>query len=296
MHVAITGSSGLVGTALRAALLERGDSYVRLVRHAPRAEDEVQWSPSEGEVDDSGLTGVDAVIHLAGENIAGGRWNSERKRRIRQSRVNGTEAIAAAVARLPQRPALVSASAVGYYGDRGDEVLVEDSAPGDDFLSEVCVAWEASADAAREAGARVVHPRLGMVLDGDGGALAKMLPAFKLGGGGPLGPGTQWVSWIAIDDLVRLLIASAEDAAYEGPINAVAPGVLRQKDFAKTLGDALNRPAIVPAPRFALRAALGEMADALLLVSQRVSPAATTAAGFTFETPRLEGALARVLS
>jgi hypothetical protein len=236
------------------------------------------------------------VVHLAGENIAAGRWTPARKEAIRRSRVDGTRLLAGALARLDRKPrVLVSASAVGFYGDRGDEPLTEASAPGSGFLAEVCLAWEAATAPARDAGVRVVTPRLGMVLARDGGALAKMLPPFRLGLGGVIGSGRQWVSWIALPDLVAALrhLLARDDLA--GPINAVAPEPITNREFTKTLGRVLRRPTLFPLPASLVRLLLGEMGEAALLGSTRALPAGLQASGFRFSTPELEGALKAVL-
>ncbi len=292
MKIAITGSSGLVGTALAKALEARGDVVLRLVRREARGPGEVRWSPSTREVDVAGLTGVDAIVHLAGENIADGRWTDARKRSIRDSRVDGTHAVARAVAALGTRPALISASAIGIYGDRGDEALTEQAPPGSGFLAEVCVAWEAAADEARAAGARVVHPRIGIVLARDGGALAKMALPFKLGVGGVLGDGRQYMSWVHLDDVVAMLVRAIDDATIVGAFNAVT-GAVTNAEFTKALGRALHRPTFLPVPRFAAKLAFGsELADEALLASAKVVPERLRALGFEWRFAELDRALA----
>jgi len=294
--IAISGASGLVGTALARALQSGGHRVVRLVRRPPGA-DEVRWDPAGGTIDAAGLEGVDGVVHLAGESIADGRWTSARKRRIRDSRVEGTRLLAGALGRLARKPAvLVSASAIGIYGDRGDEELDEASAPGRGFLADVGRAWEAATADAATAGIRVVLPRLGIVLAPDGGALAKMLPPFRLGLGGPLGPGTQWMSWITLEDTVRVLLAALERPALSGPVNATAPAPVTNAEFTRLLAAAVHRPAIFPVPALALEVLFGEMAREALLASQRVIPRRLTAAGFVFEDPVLGPALRRIVS
>ena len=297
MKIAITGASGLVGGALRSALSQDGHELVRLVRHAPRGPDELRWDVRAGELAPDELADVDALIHLAGENIAGGRWSEERKRRIRQSRADGTALVAKALAALSpdRRPAtLISASAVGYYGDRGDEVLSEESAPGEDFLAEVCQVWEAAAEPARAAGVRVVHPRLGVVLAAEGGALEKMRLPFSLGAGGPTGDGSQFMSWVHLADVVGIVRFALAHETLAGPINAVAPKAPRNREFTTALGRAMHRPALIPTPTFALRALFGEMADATLLASQNCVPAVLLREGYTWKYPELEGALASI--
>jgi hypothetical protein len=294
--IAISGASGLVGTAVARALQSGGQRVVRLVRRPPGA-GEVRWDPAGGTIDAAGLEGVDGVVHLAGESIADGRWTSARKRRIRDSRVEGTRLLAGALGRLTRKPAvLVSASAIGIYGDRGDEELDEASATGQGFLADVGRAWEAATADAAAAGIRVVLPRLGIVLAPDGGALAKMLPPFRLGLGGPLGPGTQWMSWITLEDTVRVLLAALEQPALSGPVNAVAPAPVTNAEFTRLLAAAVHRPAIFPVPALALEVLFGEMAREALLASQRVLPRKLTAAGFGFEDPVLGPALRRVVS
>ncbi len=299
--VAVTGSTGLVGAALTVALARGGHRVVRLVRsgtatQAP-GEHTVRWDPDRGTIDAAGLEGVDAVVHLAGESIASGRWTAAKRRRIRDSRVGATRVLAEALAGLERPPAtLVAASAVGYYGDRGDEVLREESPPGGGFLADVCREWEAAAAPAARRGLRVVHMRIGMVLAATGGALAALLPPFRLGLGGPVGSGRQWMSWISLDDLVRAILHALATASLAGPINAVAPAPVTNREFARTLGRVLRRPAVLPLPAGAARLLLGRMADELLLASARVVPARLEAAGFTFGDATLERALRRLLA
>jgi hypothetical protein len=268
---------------------------IRLVRRVP-GPDEVRWDPAGGSIERAGLEGVDGVVHLAGESIASGPWTSARKRRIRDSRVEGTRLLADALVRLERRPAvLVSASAVGIYGHRGDEVLEESAAPGTGFLAEVGQAWEAATIPARESGIRVVLPRLGIVLSPSGGALARLIPLFRLGLGGRLGRGTQWMSWITLDDVVRVLIAALERPDLSGPLNTVAPGPVTNADFTRQLAAAVRRPACLDAPAPILELLLGEMAREVLLASQRVVPRALLDAGFDFGDPMLGPALGRIV-
>lgn len=301
MKIIVTGSTGLIGSALVASLLARGDEVTCLVREkrdAPRADGtrEVLWSPDRGELNAAELEGHDAAIHLAGDPIAEGRWTDEKKRRIRESRVQGTTLLAETLARLSAPPrTLLTASAVGYYGDRGEEVLTEASAPGADFLSGVCREWEASAEAAKAAGIRVVHLRFGVVLSGAGGALAKMLTPFKLGAGGKIGSGRQYMSWIALDDAVGAILHALAHEELAGAANVVAPRAVTNAEFTKTLGSVLGRPTIFAMPAFAARLAFGEMADAALLASQRAEPAQLKATNYEFKYPELEGALRHVL-
>ena len=294
--VAVTGSRGLVGSALAPALAAAGHRVLRLVRGgaaAPAVGARVaHWDPESGALDSSALAGVDAVVRLAGESVAGGRWTEAKKRRIRSSRVDGTRGLAASLARLERPPrVLVSASAVGYYGDRGAELLREGSAPGTGFLAEVCQEWETATEPAARARIRVVRLRIGMVVSRRGGALAAMLTPFRLGAGGPVGGGAQWVSWIAIDDLVAAILHALDTASLAGAVNAVAPEPVQNRELARTLGRVLGRPALLPLPAFAARLLLGQMADELLLASARVEPARLQATGFAFRHPTLEDAL-----
>ena len=302
MKIILSGASGLVGSALVPSLLAAGHQVTKLVRRAaqqPQQADaqEVEWNPAAAELDAARLVGHDAAVHLSGEPIAGGRWTDEKKRRIRASRVESTRLLAETLARLETRPhTLVCASAIGYYGDRGAELLTEESATGSGFLAEVCREWEAAATAARAAGIRVVHLRFGVVLSGAGGALAQMLTPFKLGIGGPLGSGRQYMSWLTRDDAVGMIEYALTNENLTGPVNAVAPEPVTNSVFAKTLGRVLSRPALLPMPAFALRLTLGrEMADALLLGSTRVEPARLKATGYQFKHPQLEGALRHAL-
>jgi uncharacterized protein (TIGR01777 family) len=297
MKVLVTGASGLVGSALVPFLTTGGHQVTRLVRSRPRADAaEVQWDPLTGSVDAAALEGLDAVVHLAGENIAAGRWTAEQKARIRDSRVKGTKTLCEALAGLSQPPSvLISASAIGYYGDRGEEVMHEDSAPGTGFLAEVCRAWEEATEPARQKGIRVVHARIGVVLSAAGGALAKMLTPFKLGAGGVVGSGTQYMSWVSLDDVVGAIHHVLCIDTLRGPVNLVAPHPATNYEFTKTLGQVLGRPTFFPLPAFAARVVFGEMADALLLASTRVVPTQLLATGYAFRHPDLAGALRHVL-
>jgi uncharacterized protein (TIGR01777 family) len=297
MHVLVTGSTGLVGSALLPALTHSGHRVTRLVRSQPRSgEAAVRWDPAAGTVDVAGLVGLDAVVHLAGENIASARWTPEQKAKIRDSRVKGTQLLCQSLAQLAQPPkVLVCASAIGYYGDRGAEVLREDSAPGSGFLAEVCRAWEAATEPAAQKGIRVVRLRIGLVLSATGGALKKMLPPFRMGLGGKIGSGQQYMSWIDLDDLVGAILHALTTEPLAGPVNGVAPNPVTNLEFTKTLGRVLGRPTLFPMPAFAARLAFGEMADALLLASTRVVPTRLSATGFTFRYPQLESALRHVL-
>jgi uncharacterized protein (TIGR01777 family) len=297
MNILVTGASGLIGTALGPSLTSRGHEVTRLVRgQSPSEGKSARWDPMAGSIDASALAGVDAVVHLAGENIAE-RWTAAKKARIRDSRVKGTQLLCETLTRLPSPPkVLVSASAIGYYGDRGEETLTDDSPPGRGFLPEVCRAWEAAAEPARQQGIRVVHLRLGVVLSAAGGALAKMLPLFRLGLGGVLGSGRQYMSWIALDDVVGAIQHAIVTDALQGPTNAVAPNAVTNQEFTKTLGKVLGRPTAIPLPAFGARLMFGEMADELLLASARVQPTKLLASGYQFRYPELEDALRHVLA
>ena len=296
MNVLVTGSTGLIGSAVAKTLAGDGHQVRRLRRAPAPAPDTTSWNPADGTFAPGALDGIEAVVHLAGENIAGGRWTDARKARIRDSRVDGTRRLCAALAELESPPrVLVAASAIGYYGDRGDELLDESSAPGAGFLPDVSREWEAAAEAARSAGIRLVHLRIGIVLSRNGGALGQMLLPFRLGVGGVLGSGDQYMSWISISDVVGIVRYALADAALSGPVNAVAPQAVTNREFTRALGTVLRRPTILPAPAFAMRFALGEMADALLLASTRVDPAALRGTAFAFQHPELEGALRHVL-
>jgi uncharacterized protein (TIGR01777 family) len=297
MKVAVTGASGLVGSALVPFLTTGGHEVVRLVRRRPRGGDEIGWDPAGGDIDGAALEGVDGVIHLSGENLAGGRWTEARKARLRDSRIDTTRLLARTLAGLERPPrVLVSASAVGYYGSRGDSWLDEDAPPGDDFLARLCQDWEAAAAPATDAGIRVAHPRLGVVLSPEGGALGKMLLPFKAGLGGVVGPGTQHMSWVALDDVVGTLHHALVHDGLAGPFNLVSPEPVTNREFTKTLGNVLGRPTLAPVPAFALRLALGEeMANSTLLASQRAKPERLIASGYTFRFPNLEDALRHVL-
>ena len=300
MRVAVTGSTGLIGRALVERLESGGHQLVRVVRPGgsqgldPTMS--VAWNPTVSRIDAEGLEGLDAVVHLAGEPIAARRWSPGQKERIAQSRVHPTALLAQALARLDAPPAvLISASAIGYYGDRGDEELDESSSGGDDFLARVCRDWEAAAEPARAAGIRVAHPRTGVVLSRSGGALAEMLPFFRLGIGGRIGSGRQQMSWISLHDEVEALMWLLE-ADVEGPVNLTAPEPVTNREFTAALGRALRRPAVLPTPKPALWAKLGrELAEALLYSSARVAPAALLRGGFTFAHPDIATALAAVL-
>jgi uncharacterized protein len=293
MNILLTGSSGLVGRALADRLGRESHRVIRLVRQSQAAsKDRRCWEPAAGRLEPSAVQDVDVVIHLAGENIAAGRWTSAQKARIRDSRVVATRLLCETMARSDTRPKLlISASAIGWYGDRGEEDLDEQSAPGAGFLADVCRHWEAATQPAVDAGVRTVNLRIGMVLSAAGGALAKMLPLFRLGLGGCLGSGRQYMSWITLEDLSRAAMFLLERPEIAGPVNATSPNPVTNREFTKALGQVLRRPTLLPAPAFALRMAMGEMADALLLASARVLPRRLQAGGFAFEYPDLSGAL-----
>lgn len=299
MKVIVTGASGLVGRQLVPALKNEGHEVVRLVRdHRKTGPGAAFWDPRTGSIDAAALTGCEAAINLAGESIAAGRWNENRKRSIRESRLDATSTIAKTFATLEPRPRLiVNASAIGYYGNRGDEWLDETSRSGSgDYLSSVCRDWEAATEPARAAGVRVVKTRFGVILSKEGGALATMLTPFKLGLGGVVGSGRQYMSWIAIDDVVGAILHSINHAELAGPVNVVAPQPVTNAEFTKTLGRVLSRPTIFPMPAFAAKLAFGQMGDELLLGGQRVKPARLAETGYVFRYPELEAALRHVLA
>ena len=292
MKIAVAGSSGFIGRALVPFLAAQGHLVQRLVREPVGEAETIGWNPLSGEVEWEKLDGVEAVVNLAGANLAAGRWTPERKEEIVRSRVEATRTLVAIMTRMNHRPRVfVCASAVGFYGDRGDEVLTETSAGGNGFLAELCRLWEDEARGAEVVGIRPVMPRLGVVLGRDGGALAKMLPVFRAGLGGRLGNGRQWISWIAMEDLLGVFGRALADTRLSGPVNAVAPQAVRNAEFSRTLARAFGRWAVLPAPAPVLRMVLGEMADAALLASARVSPQKLLAAGFAFAQPDLADAL-----
>lgn len=293
MQIIISGASGLIGTALTTRLQDRHD--IVPLRRGGRS-DGIGWDPDGGTLDPTALSGADAVVHLAGTGIADRRWSAAVKQSIRDSRVRGTGLLARSMAAAETPPpVLVCASAIGYYGDRGDTVLDEDSSAGEGFLSDVCAEWEAAAQPARDAGIRVVHLRIGVVLTAAGGALAQMLPPFKMGVGGVIGSGQQYMSWIALDDLTALFAYAIESPDLAGAVNAVAPTPVTNREFTKALGQALGRPTVFPLPGVVARLMFGEMADALLLASTRVVPARLGRTDFTFTHERLDTALSAAL-
>lgn len=296
MRVAITGSHGLIGSALVEHLLTVGHQPVRVVRGDPGPAD-LAWNPAAGTIDLDTLAGVDAVVNLAGEPIGVGRWTADKKHRIRESRVEGTSLLARSMASLDHGPkVLLNASAVGFYGDRGDEVLDEDSSSGDGFLAAITRDWEAATAPATDGGVRVVRLRNGIVLSADGGAMGPILRVFRLGLGGKLASGHQWWSWIAIDDVMGLLMHALDNPAVEGALNVTAPNPVTNGEFTRSLGDVLGRPTLLPAPSFGLKLVMGgERTEEMLLSSQRVLPAKALDTGFQFAHPVLGEALRSVL-
>jgi uncharacterized protein (TIGR01777 family) len=292
MNILISGSTGLIGSELGSFLSRNKHRVIRLVRHAPSGPDQISWDPAKGILDAQSLEGLDAVVHLAGENIASGRWTEKKKRRIRESRINGTRLLAHSLSRLFDPPqVLVSNSAIGYYGDRGDEQLNEESAPGDGFLPDLCRDWESATEAAVIRGIRVVIPRVGIVLSPAGGAMARMLPIFRLGLGGRIGSGRQYMSWVTLDDLVGAIHHSILTPSLHGPVNAVSPIPVTNAEFSQALGRALSRPARFALPAPAARIAFGQMADEALLASTRAAPVRLVRSGYRFLFPQLDGAL-----
>jgi len=294
--IAMTGASGMVGAALSAFLTTGGHRVLKLVRGKPTGADEVAWDPAGGPWDASPLESIDAVIHLAGENIAGRRWSEAHKRRVLESRTVGTKSLIDALATLKQRPkTFLCASAIGYYGASRAEAVTEDAAPGDDFMADVCRKWEDASAAAAALGMRVAQLRIGVVLSPSGGALQKMLPAFQFGVGGPVGKGTQTMSWVSLDDVLYAIHFLVMHGTASGAFNLTAPNPATSASFARTLGAVLGRPSILPLPAFAVRAAFGEMGEALLLGSIEARPTRLEALGFRFEYPTLDGALRHTL-
>ncbi len=295
-RVLIAGASGLLGRSLAALLETQGHEVVRLVRRPAAGAHEISWNPAAGELDPAAIEGVDAIVNLAGENVGAGRWTEKRRTAILRSRVDATRTLVVALQKMRRKPeVMVSASAVGYYGERGDEVLTEASAIGHGFLAEVCLAWETHAEGAARAGVRAVMLRLGVVLTPAGGALAKLLPAFHLGLGGRVGDGRQWMSWVGGEDAVGAIYHAIVEPRCRGAMNTVAPGVVTNADFTTTLGRVLGRPTVLPVPAAALRVVLGEMADGTLLASTKAVPRQLEQTGYAFRAPTLAGALRREL-
>lgn len=293
-RVLVSGASGLIGAALLPLLKTAGFEVVRLVRRPASSPDEIQWDPARPLSPDT-LPGFDAVVHLAGESVSS-RWSEEKKAAIRNSRVEGTKSLAQGLARTSHRPRLlITASAIGYYGDRGDEVLTEESSSGQGFLAEVCREWEVATRPAQDAGIRTAHMRTGVVLSSKGGALQKLLPPFRMGVGGRLGTGRQWMSWIHVQDLVAAVLHLMKQGPLDGPVNMVAPQPVTNAEFTRTLGTVLSRPTVFPVPAFVIQAIFGQMAREVLLSSQRVQPTKLTTSGFTFQYPGLRLAVESLL-
>jgi uncharacterized protein (TIGR01777 family) len=297
MNVVIAGASGLIGSALSRALRDEGHRVRRLVRRAAERENEIAWNPARRELDPQALTAADAIVNLAGESLADGRWTARRRERILRSRTDSTRTLVSALEKLERRPAvLLNASAVGFYGDRGDEVVDESSPVGVGFLPEVCRAWETCAAGAAALGVRVVLLRFGVVLARQGGALAKMLPVFRAGLGGRLGNGRQWMSWIGLDDAVGAIRHALRDERCRGPVNVVAPAPVRNAEFTTALGRALHRPTVLQVPAVVLHAVFGRMADEALLASTRAIPQKLLETGYTFRMATVGPALRAILA
>ena len=295
MKVAITGSSGLIGSSLVSFLSKKGVTVSKILRENPE-DNKISWKPEGGDWDSAFAGGIDGIVHLAGENVASGRWTKAKKEKIRNSRIEGTKRLCEHILKLPTPPSvLVCASAIGYYGNRGVEFLNEGSSRGSGFLPDVCLGWEEAAESVSKAGIRVVNVRFGIVLSKDGGALAKMMTPFKIGMGGKIGSGTQYMSWVAMDDVTGAIYHTLITESLKGPVNVTAPNPVTNKEFTNTLGEVLKRPAVVPIPAFAAKLAFGEMANDLLLASTKVAPKRLSDSGYKFQYPELENALKHVL-
>jgi len=295
MKVAITGSSGLIGTSLVSFLSEKSVTVSKILRENPK-DDNISWKPEDGDWNSAFTGGVDGIVHLAGENIASGKWTRKKKEKIRNSRIEGTKKLCEHILKLPTPPSvLVCASAIGYYGNRGVEFLNEGSSRGSGFLPDVCLGWEEAAESVSKAGVRVVSVRFGIVLSKDGGALAKMMTPFKMGMGGKIGSGAQYMSWVAMDDVTGAIYHTLVTGSLKGPVNVTAPNPVTNKEFTNTLGEVLKRPAVVPMPAFAAKLAFGEMANDLLLASTKVAPKRLSDSGYKFQYPELENALRHIL-
>jgi uncharacterized protein len=295
MKVAVTGSSGLIGSSLVSYLSKKDIVVSKILRENPE-DDDISWKPENGDWDSDFTGGVDGIVHLAGENVASGRWTKAKKEKIRNSRIEGTKRLCEHILKLPTPPSvLVCASAIGYYGNRGVEFLNEGSSRGSGFLPDVCLGWEEAAESVSKAGIRVVNVRFGIALSKDGGALAKMMTPFKIGMGGKIGSGTQYMSWIAMDDVTGAIYHTLTTDSLNGPVNLTAPNPVTNKEFTTTLGEVLKRPAVVPIPAFAAKLAFGEMANDLLLASTKVAPKRLSDSGYKFQYPELEPALKHVL-
>jgi len=297
MRVLITGASGLVGRELQKSFAAKGYDMLLASRSEPADEQHIQWTVEEGFTEPEKLEGLDAVVHLAGENVSGLRWTDEKKRAIRDSRVLGTRNVVAAISRLKDKPKVfVASSAIGFYGERGDEEITESSAAGDNFLAEVSKAWESESRRAEDAGIRTVVLRTGIVLTKEGGALGTMLTPFKLGVGGVIGSGKQWMSWISMEDHIAVINYVIENENIRGAVNSVSPNPVTNEEFTKTLGDVLYRPTFLPLPEFAVSMVFGEMGDALLLASTKVLPKRLEDAGFHFKYPQLKPAIENAIA
>jgi len=298
MRILITGASGLVGKELQKSFAEKGYEMLLASRSEPKDDKHIQWTIEEGFSEPEKLEGIDVVVHLAGENVSGGiRWTDEKKKAIRDSRVLGTRNIVDAISKLKKKPhTFIASSAIGFYGERGDEEVTESSAAGDNFLAGVCKEWEAESRRAEDAGIRTVLLRTGIVLSKDGGALATMLTPFKLGVGGVVGSGKQWMSWISLDDEIAVINFAIENENIRGAVNAVSPNPATNEEFTKTLGEVLYRPTFIPLPEFAVSMIFGEMGDALLLASTKVMPKRLEDAGFEFKHPNLKEAVEKAVS
>ena len=296
MRVMVAGSSGLIGAALVKRLLDDGNEVSRLVRRAPASDDEVQWNPADGSIDAAALAGVDAVVHLGGASIAGKRWNAEYKREIRDSRIDSTRLLSETIAQLTPKPAVfLCASALGYYGDRADEILTENSPKGDGFLADITAEWEDATAPASDAGIRVCNMRIGVVLSEAGEMPGSMVKPFKLGLGGKLGSGKQYMSWVHLDDVVSAFVHALDTPSLSGAVNLSSPNPVTNREFTKALARAVSRPALFPVPRFALRIAMGEIAQ-FVLASARMYPLQITQSGFRFEWDDIESTLRDILS
>jgi len=298
MRILITGASGLVGKELQKSFAEKGYEMLLASRSEPKDDKHIQWTIEEGLSEPEKLEGIDVVVHLAGENVSGGiRWNDEKKKAIRDSRVLGTRNVVDAISKLKKKPhTFIASSAIGFYGERGDEEVTESSAAGDNFLAGVCKEWEAESRRAEDAGIRTVLLRTGIVLSKEGGALATMLTPFKLGVGGVVGSGKQWMSWISLEDEIAVINFAIENENIRGAVNAVAPNPVTNEEFTKTLGEVLYRPTFIPLPEFAVSMIFGEMGDALLLASTKVMPKRLEDAGFEFKHPNLKEAVEKAVS
>ncbi|MHC4320984.1 MAG: TIGR01777 family oxidoreductase [Planctomycetota bacterium] len=295
MKVAITGSSGLIGSSLVSFLSNKGVTVSKILRENPE-DNNFSWKPESGDWDSAFTGGIDGIVHLAGENIASGRWTRAKKEKIRNSRIEGTERLCEHILKLPAPPSVfICASAIGFYGDRGMEFLNEGSPRGSGFLPDVCAGWEEAANIVSKAGIRVVNVRFGVILSKEGGALVKMLTPFNMGMGGKIGSGTQFMSWVAIDDVSGAIYHALVTDSLKGPVNVTAPNPVTNMEFTNTLGKVINRPTVVPLPAFAAKLAFGEMAKDLLLASTKVAPKKLSDSGYEFQYPELDKALKHIL-